>query len=35
MTDEAMYVLAEMLPPSRRGHYADLSRATRATLEFA
>jgi 1-acyl-sn-glycerol-3-phosphate acyltransferase len=35
MTDEAMYVLAEMLPPSRRGHYADLSQATRETLEFA
>jgi 1-acyl-sn-glycerol-3-phosphate acyltransferase len=33
MTDEAMYVLAAMLPEHRRGVYADLSRATRGTLE--
>jgi len=35
MTDEAMYVLAAMLPEARRGHYQDLSQATRTTLEFA
>ncbi len=34
MTDEAMYVLAEMLPENRRGYYADLSKATRQTLEL-
>ncbi len=34
MTDEAMYVLAEMLPEDRRGDYADLSQATRETIEF-
>jgi 1-acyl-sn-glycerol-3-phosphate acyltransferase len=34
MTDEAMYVLAGMLPPQRRGVYADLSRATQETIEF-
>lgn len=34
MTDEAMYVLAGMLPAPRRGAYADLSRATQSTLEF-
>jgi len=34
MTDEAMYVLAGMLPPHRRGVYADLSRATQETIEF-
>jgi len=34
MTDEAMYVLAEMLPEERRGVYADLSKATRTTIEF-
>ncbi len=33
MTDEAMYVLAAMLPPERRGVYADLSQATRDTIE--
>ena len=32
MTDEAMYLLAAMLPPHRRGYYADLSRATRETI---
>ncbi len=34
MTDEAMYVLASMLPPHRRGAYADLSRATTETIEW-
>lgn len=34
MTDEAMYVLASMLPPQRRGVYADLSLATQETIEF-
>jgi 1-acyl-sn-glycerol-3-phosphate acyltransferase len=34
MTDEAMYVLAAMLPDGRRGVYADLPRATRDTLEW-
>jgi 1-acyl-sn-glycerol-3-phosphate acyltransferase len=32
MTDEAMYVLAAMLPEQRRGVYADLSQATQDTL---
>lgn len=34
MTDEAMYVLAAMLPEARRGFYSDLSRATQETLEL-
>jgi 1-acyl-sn-glycerol-3-phosphate acyltransferase len=34
MTDEAMYVLAAMLPFERRGVYADLSKATQRTVEF-
>lgn len=34
MTDEAMYILAEMLPPYRRGVYADLSKATQDTIEW-
>jgi 1-acyl-sn-glycerol-3-phosphate acyltransferase len=34
MTDEALYVLAAMLPENRRGHYADLSKATMETIEF-
>lgn len=34
MTDEAMYILAAMLPPHRRGYYADLSRATRHTIRW-
>ncbi len=33
MTDEAMYRLAAMLPEPRRGHYADLSKATTDYLE--
>jgi 1-acyl-sn-glycerol-3-phosphate acyltransferase len=32
MTDEAMYILAAMLPEPRRGVYADLSQATQDTL---
>jgi 1-acyl-sn-glycerol-3-phosphate acyltransferase len=32
MTDEAMYILAGMLPENRRGFYSDLSRATRETI---
>lgn len=32
MTDEAMYILASILPPRRRGIYADLSKASRETL---
>jgi hypothetical protein len=34
MTDEAMYVLARMLPEMRRGEYADLSKATTDTIQF-
>jgi 1-acyl-sn-glycerol-3-phosphate acyltransferase len=34
MTDEAMYRLAAMLPEQRRGHYADLARATTETIEL-
>jgi 1-acyl-sn-glycerol-3-phosphate acyltransferase len=34
MTDEAMYVLAGLLPPHRRGVYSDLSKATHKTIEF-
>ena len=34
MTDEAMYILAAMLPDYRRGVYADLSHATRETIEL-
>ena len=32
MTDEAMYILAAMLPPHRRGVYADLNQATQKTI---
>jgi len=35
MTDEAMYVLASMLQPERRGVYGDLAKASRATIDFA
>ena len=35
MTDEALFQLAALLPPERRGEYADLSKATTETLEFA
>jgi len=34
MTDEAMYILAEMLPEHRRGFYADLRRATTNFIEW-
>jgi 1-acyl-sn-glycerol-3-phosphate acyltransferase len=34
MTDEAMYVLASMLPVERRGVYRDLGQATKHTIEF-
>ncbi|MEJ2711358.1 MAG: lysophospholipid acyltransferase family protein [Anaerolineales bacterium] len=34
MTDEAMYILASLLPPHRRGVYADLSKASQETLEL-
>lgn len=34
MTEEAMYILAEQLPEHRRGVYADLSQATRETIEW-
>ena len=34
MTDEAMYILAAMLPEARRGYYSDFSRATRETVEW-
>jgi len=34
MTDEALYVLASMLPEKRRGVYSDLSQATQETIEF-
>jgi len=33
MTDEAMYILAAMLPEYRRGVYSELSLATRDTIE--
>jgi 1-acyl-sn-glycerol-3-phosphate acyltransferase len=32
MTDEAMYVLSNMLPPEQRGFYSDLTKATRETI---
>lgn len=34
MTDEAMYVLARMLPENRRGVYADIENASEDTIEF-
>lgn len=34
MTDEAMYVIASMLPEKRRGIYADLSQATQDTFDW-
>jgi len=34
MTDEAMYILAAMLPENRRGMYANLSLATQETIEW-
>jgi 1-acyl-sn-glycerol-3-phosphate acyltransferase len=35
MTDEAMYLLAAMLPEEKRGDYADLSQATQETFSWA
>jgi 1-acyl-sn-glycerol-3-phosphate acyltransferase len=34
MTDEAMYILAAMLPETRRGVYGDLSKSTQETVEW-
>lgn len=34
MTDEAMYILAGMLPEEQRGFYSDLSKATQTTIEW-
>jgi 1-acyl-sn-glycerol-3-phosphate acyltransferase len=34
MTQEAMYQLAKLVPPARRGVYSDLSKATTETIEF-
>lgn len=34
MADEAMYIVAAMLPPEMRGYYADLSKATTETIEW-
>jgi 1-acyl-sn-glycerol-3-phosphate acyltransferase len=34
MTDEAMYILASLLPEHRRGAYADLSKATERTIKW-
>lgn len=34
MTDEAMYILASMLPEEQRGIYQDLSKATQNTIEW-
>lgn len=34
MTDEAMYILAAMLPPAQRGIYSDLSKATQKTITW-
>jgi 1-acyl-sn-glycerol-3-phosphate acyltransferase len=34
MTDEAMYVLASLLPEHRRGAYSDLSKATQDTIAW-
>jgi 1-acyl-sn-glycerol-3-phosphate acyltransferase len=34
MTDEAMYVLAQMLPEELRGEYSELSKATAEYIEF-
>ncbi len=34
MTDEAMYILAALLPPHRRGIYADLSKATQEMISW-
>jgi len=34
MTDEAMYILARMLPQEQRGVYSDLDKATEDTIEW-
>ncbi len=34
MTDEAMYILASLLPGNRRGVYSDLSKATQNTITW-
>lgn len=34
MTDEAMYILAAMLPEKRRGFYENISKATQETIEW-
>jgi len=34
MTDEAMYLLATMLPSERRGYYSNIHSSTRDTIEF-
>jgi len=34
MTDEAMYLLAAMLPENRRGYYSDLSQASQETIDW-
>ncbi|MEZ0395447.1 MAG: lysophospholipid acyltransferase family protein [Anaerolineales bacterium] len=34
MTREAMYILSALLPPERRGAFADLSQATEETIEW-
>lgn len=34
MTEEAMYILAALLPPEQRGVYADLSQASQDTIQW-
>lgn len=34
MTNEAMFILANLLPENRRGEYADLANATQETIEW-
>jgi hypothetical protein len=34
MTDEAMYLLAAMLPEARRGVYSDLANASEDTIQW-
>lgn len=34
MTEEALYILAKMLPEYRRGVYSDLTQATQETIEY-
>jgi hypothetical protein len=34
MTEEAMYQLAQVVSPQRRGFYSDISKTTTETLEF-